>query len=129
MLKKIGLLLVCIVSFIGLSGCGTTQRVNNISQNSLPLNLSLSQVEQAILAAGEYKKWSMKVIEPGYIQADIKVRTHKAGIDIRYTPERYSIHLRSSENLKQKGDEIHRNYNKWVILLDNEIQKNLTGNK
>ncbi|MDO6527085.1 hypothetical protein [Motilimonas sp. 1_MG-2023] len=126
MLKVFGWLLITVLSTLVISGCSSSQRINNIEQDISQQNLTLSQVETAIVRAGEYKKWTMKVVEPGLIQGDITVRSHQASIDVRYSATRYSISLRNSVNLQQSGDQIHRNYNKWVTLLDREINKNLS---
>ena len=55
------------------------------------------------------------------------MRKHTAVVDIRYTPERYSISYRDSEVLLYDGSMIHRNYNKWVQPLSERI--NLEINK
>ena len=63
--------------------------------------------------------------EPGLIEASINVRTHKATVSIPYSAKGYSIEYKDSVNLGHKGNNIHRNYNKWVTLLDRDIQQEL----
>ena len=53
------------------------------------------------------------------------MRQHTAVVDIRYSPESYSISYRDSAVLLYDGQVIHRNYNKWVQLLSERIQLEL----
>ena len=82
--------------------------------------LSLEEVGDVLAGAARYKRWSVAKVEEGYLRAEIHVRKHFAAIDIRYTPESYSITYRDSEVLRYDGTKIHRNYNKWIKLIENE---------
>ena len=86
---------------------------------------TLATVEQAIIRAGNGLGWQMKVEKPGLIVGNLYLRDHQAVVDIPFTTSSYSIIYRSSVNLDQSGDSIHRNYNGWVQNLDKAIRKNL----
>ena len=53
------------------------------------------------------------------------VRQHFASVDIHYDSNSYSIRYKDSKVLMYDGTNIHRNYNKWVQLLDQQIKLNL----
>ena len=56
------------------------------------------------------------------MQAEINVRNqYYAAIDIRYTRNSYAITYRDSRDLGYKDGKIHRNYNRWVSMLDRDI--------
>jgi hypothetical protein len=48
-----------------------------------------------------------------------------ATIEIKYDKKSYNITYKNSSGLNSDGQVIHRNYNKWIQFLDNDIQKNL----
>ena len=87
--------------------------------------LTQEQVGDALAAAARYKRWTVEQVEPGYLKAQIVVRKHFAAIDIRYTDSTYSITYRDSEVLKYDGEKIHRNYNKWIKLIEQEADSNM----
>lgn len=86
---------------------------------------TLATVEQAIIRAGNGLGWQMKIEKPGLIVGTLLLRDHQAVVDIPFSTSAYSIVYRSSVNLDQNGDSIHRNYNGWVQNLDKAIRKNL----
>ena len=117
-----------IVAALLSSSCASmkrTQPVLNFSQQLVPNSLTTEQVKKCILLAGVKRKWHMREIHPGIIHGIINVRSHEAEIDIPYSNKEYSINYRSSENLKYNDGMIHRNYNKWIKLLNAAIQKNM----
>lgn len=86
---------------------------------------SLASVEQAIVRAGNALGWVMKVETPTLITGTINLRTHSAVVSIPFSTTSYSILLKSSVNLEQEGDTIHKNYNGWVQNLDRAIRAQL----
>jgi len=87
---------------------------------------TIDEVQQAIIAGCRYKGWTPLIERPGQIKATITVRgKHYAEIAISYTSAAYSIQYVSSNNLDYdaKKQEIHRNYNKWITLLSEAIQR------
>ena len=110
------------------TSCATYQPILNIKQEPVTQTLSQKQVEKAILMGGLQKGWTMKVTQPGLIRGTITVRTHQATIDVPYTDKDFSIQYVSSVGLNDNGKgTIHRNYNKWITLLDQAIRIELTG--
>lgn len=120
-----------VLILILLSACSTQQPIYNVSASPVPqrsngTKLSIEEVRGAIFAATTIKGWKPTSVNANEIQAKITVRDrHTATIDIKYTDSSYSINLSSSGGLDEKDGNIHRNYNKWIILLDTQIQAEL----
>jgi len=113
------------------SACSTQQPIHSISASPVPLRINGSiltqdEVKKAIFSAAKIKGWTPTSIDDDTVEAQITVRQrHKATIDINYSDRSYSFTLKNSEDLDQKAGMIHRNYNKWIILLDQQIQAEL----
>lgn len=125
--RKSGLL-VLVVLLLNLAGCNRTMPVLNIDEHQVAIPADqdgTAVIKSAILAGGAAKGWKMTESEPGHIQASITVRQHMASVDIYYDDHSYRIAYKDSQNLMYDGDKIHRNYNKWVTLLDQQIALNL----
>jgi hypothetical protein len=89
---------------------------------------SLEQVKNGIIAGCKFKRWAPVEEEPGKISCSISVRAkHYAEVEITHTESSYSINYKDSRDLdyNEKKQKIHRNYNKWVILLSEAIQTEL----
>ena len=125
-MKKIMLLGLAVIM---LAGCATPHAVKNINAEPVvgPAGraVSLDEVGKAILRAGGTLGWQMKQMEPGYIVGTLKLRSHVAVVDIRYTTKNYSITYKDSTNLDYDGTNIHRNYNGWISNLDRAIKAQL----
>lgn len=123
-MKKLGILLA--ISLF-LAACTSTP-VHNVKSASVPSNLTLDRVEQAVLKGLSVKGWQIKEKSDGKIIGQVFVRSHRAEVEITYNESEYSITYHDSHNLdfKPSNNTIHKNYNKWVILLDREIHKALS---
>ena len=110
-----------------LTGCATSQPINNITETPVPrlVTASQDQVGKAIISAVNARGWRVIKDEPRLIEASINVRSHRADVSIPYSEKGYSIEYKNSVNLDHSDDMIHRNYNKWVTLLDRQIQQEL----
>jgi hypothetical protein len=88
--------------------------------------LTMKEVNAAIFSAAKIKGWKPTNLNENTVEAKITVRSrHWATVYINYSDRSYDITLRNSEGLDQKAGMIHRNYNKWVILLDEMIKTEL----
>lgn len=124
-LKNVPLLRsLLLLTLIALGGC-TSQKLYNVQQTPVESGLTMTQVKNAIMKACEERAWLVRPLQPGVLRADLEVRTHTAEIEIRYNTTHYDIVYLDSENLDYNGSKIHRNYNKWIKLLDREIQQEM----
>lgn len=122
-----------IASFLSLSlllvACARTQPVYNVTEAPVVTTSSgtpsLDQVRDAIATACREKEWLVNPVEDGLIVATANVRSHRAVVDIRYSPTSYSITYKDSDALLYDGSQIHRNYNKWIKLLSDRIDLEL----
>ena len=108
-----------------LVGCNVIRPIHNVSVASLPGLVAASEqdVRKAITMAISKRGWRVVSEQPGKIEAAVNVRSHQAVVDIVYSATGYGIEYKDSTNLNHKGNNIHRNYNKWVTMLDREIQQ------
>jgi predicted small lipoprotein YifL len=90
------------------------------------LHADYEKTKQAILTTLVKRKWEVQRISPDLIQAQITVRGQfHAEIDIPYSADHYQIKYRDSRELNYKDGKIHKNYNRWVRLLDKGILREL----
>lgn len=125
-------IIIMIIVVFTLTSCARTQPIYNVEEQAIVASVSSEQVEESIIAALTHKGWKIIEQSPGKINAFIDVRgKHNAEIQIAYTTSNFSINYVNSGNLKygtnrKKQTVIHRNYNKWITLLNNEIRMNLS---
>ena len=91
--------------------------------------MSIDEVKEAIIAGCKVKGWAPVLVESDRFEASIYVRTHFAKVVIPFDQSTYSIRYLDSQNLDYDPEKrkIHRNYNKWVILLSEAIQREFTS--
>ena len=89
-------------------------------------SISLSQIETAIITAGEGIGWKMKASKPGEITGTYKESKFTAAVKIPFSSQTYSIFYKSSKNLKYDGAKIHRKYNELVQNLSTAIGREVT---
>ena len=107
------------------------QPILNLKDVAVPVRpdgtaYTIDEVQAAIIGGCRVKGWTPKIEEPGRITASILVRNrHYAEVSITYTQAAYSIQYVTSRDLDydEKTQEIHRNYNKWITLLSETIQR------
>jgi hypothetical protein len=118
------LLRATLIALALLTTAGCTSKPVLNTQHELPATPQLSEekMKQVIVAALQKREWTVQRLSPQLVQADITVRGQfYAAIDIRYTRNSYAISYRDSRELGYKDGKIHRNYNRWVSMLDRDI--------
>jgi hypothetical protein len=109
---------------------GRTKPVYNVVDKPIRAasgrQLDLDEVEVLLRSAAEFKGWKVNEEGDGHLSARINVRTHYAEIDIHFTAENYSITYRDSRELMYDGEKIHRNYNKWIKLIEENVDERLS---
>ena len=125
--KRVWIIFAVVLGAMG-AAC-TTKPIYNVSNAPVPAasrNPGLDAVGKAITRAGAALGWHMQETRPGHILATLNLRTHRAVVDVNYTPQSYSIQYKDSIDLDYDGVNIHRNYNSWIQNLDRAIQTQLT---
>lgn len=125
------LLRATLVALALLTTAGCTNKPVLNPQHDLPANPQVNEekMKQTIVAALNKREWVVQRLSPQLVQAEINVRNKfHAEIDIRYTATSYAITYRDSRDLGYKDGKIHRNYNRWVNNLDNDIKAGLRSN-
>lgn len=84
-----------------------------------------AKVEKAIKRALLQRGWSVKDQKSGKITAKLVLRAHRATVDIHYGSGKINFKYIDSVALKakqKKGKQmIHRNYNRWIMNLEKDI--------
>jgi len=125
--KKIAVFLIIrrlIIAFsLLLSACSVVPiyTVDNAVYVSVNGNVTLEQAKEAIINAGNKRKWQMEEVKPGHLAATLHVRKHKIIVDIKYNTNAFSIIYKDSINMKFDGLYIHPKYNNWIQNLQNDI--------
>ena len=123
------------ITLLGLALLGTVSCTNKPIQNpDRTLHASIhsdrAQMQQAIVKALVGRGWTVQKITPQLVQAQITVREqYHAEIDIPYSADHYRIQYRDSSGLDYKDGKIHKNYIRWVRLLDRDIVRDLKDNQ
>jgi hypothetical protein len=112
-----------------LTGCfGRVQPVYNVNDMAIPVALQdapSSKIDSIIKLAVTGRGWQVQDVSPGLIKATLRQRSHEAVVDIKYSNKSYSIDYVSSQELLYDGSKIHRNYNRWVKTLEQDINQEL----
>ncbi|MCP1466847.1 MULTISPECIES: hypothetical protein [unclassified Pseudomonas] len=118
------LLRATLITLALLTTAGCTSKPILNTQHDLPANAQVSEekMKTVIVNALQKREWTVQRLSPQLVQAEITVRNqYYAAIDIRYTRNSYAITYRDSRELGYKDGKIHRNYNRWVSMLDRDI--------
>ena len=121
------LLRATLITLALLTTAGCTNKPVLNTQHELPATSQVSEekMKQVIVAALQKREWTVQRLSPQLVQAEITVRGQfYAAIDIRYSRNSrnsYAITYRDSRDLGYKDGKIHRNYNRWVSMLDRDI--------
>lgn len=114
-------------------GCRGAGQIYNIKEAPVTTatgkELTMEQVQKAIVEAGLSLRWIMSPDKPGHILATQNARSHTAIVDIAYTTKSYNITYKDSINLNYNADKqtIHEAYKGWITNLDNAIKGRLAA--
>lgn len=109
-----------------LAGCvNHTAPIHNINEAVITTHTS-QQVKKAILLAGAKRGWQMSSPQDGIILGTLTPRDHVANVKIFYSSSEYKIDYVSSTNLDADNGKIHKNYNRWINNLDQDIKAQLS---
>jgi hypothetical protein len=116
------LLLVMMLCFANEGWC----RAVPIDEPSTAIHAKVTQaqVRDAIIRAGTNIGWQMWEDSPGLVMGTTQQRSHTVNVAIPYDTNRFTIKYHSSVNMmegKAGPRTIHRNYNRWVERLNNNI--------
>lgn len=126
------LLRVCLIVLALLTCVSCTSKRMYTPDRVLPASLKADheEMKQAILKNLVARKWTVQRISPELIQAEITVREqYHVEIDIQYAPTHYKILYRDSRGMGYADGKIHKNYIRWVRLLDKGILRELKDNQ
>jgi hypothetical protein len=129
-LAGLSVLSLALALLIGCRAGGQVYEVKDAPvQTAAGKELTLEQVQKAIIDAGIKQTWIMTPVKPGELLGEYNVQSHQIHVTIPYTTKNYSILYKDSSNLRYDPVKhtIHVNYQKWIERLDNEIKARLSA--
>lgn len=120
-------LVISFACLLFLTGCNTAT-IYNVYGRSLTSyndNHNMDVVADVIMRAAIGRDWEVKRVATDKIRATLYNRQHVATVAITFDQRKFNIEYVSSQNLKHVGTRIHRNYNRWVHNLENDIRKQM----
>ncbi|WP_039017692.1 hypothetical protein [Halocynthiibacter namhaensis] len=105
----------------------TVKNVENHPISAFSHNLPTRGIARAIVRAGTKRGWIMQAVNNNTVRARLEVRAHTAIVDITFDRQVYNITYVGSQNLNYRNGRIHRNYNRWVRNLENDIAVELSN--
>jgi hypothetical protein len=110
------------------AGCSSLEPVYNVHDHPIltgAQKLPLDDIGRNIAVAGAPRNWRFEPIAPGQLRGNLSEGKYEATVNISYTQRAYSITIVNTVNLPQEGDEIHRRYNRWIHILEKDIENRL----
>ena len=121
------LLVMMLTAGVTIASCGGVQERYALKDRPFATKSqpTLDQITQAILQSGPPHLWKLKVVRPGLIEGrrDWGNGRHGIVVDVVYDTKQYRIDLKSTKNLNQSGNTVHRAYNRETIRLYDEIYR------
>ena len=125
-MRKVVLLLL--ISLFVLSCAHKVQPIYD-AEISVPPKAQSEDISKAIRSALIARGWTVTKEDQDVIESQIHVRSHTAAIRIPFNEQSIRIRYVSSDHLLYSQESgtasIHRNYNKWIKLLEQDISSNL----
>lgn len=120
-------LVVLLVLSVFLVGCNRLQPIYEVNGEPISsMGVEEKSVAGAIMRAAAQRGWDVEDLGTGRFRVTHDARgKHKAVAVIAWSASQYSINYEESENLMADGEMIHRNYNRWIRNLNQEIKKEL----
>jgi hypothetical protein len=117
--------LLAIVLLAGLVAACVTKPVYQVSNRPMPYgaeNLTIDQVQRAIVAGVQNRGWLVEPLALGRIRATQQQEKLSAVVEIVFDKQRFSIVPVSSSGFREgDGTAIHPRYNLWIRNLERDI--------
>jgi hypothetical protein len=104
-MKRAGLnaVMACVI-LLAVMGCRGGAQLYEVKdtpvQTATGKDVTLEQVQKAIIESGAKLGWIMAVTKPGEILGTLNLRSHSAVVTIPFSTTSYSIRYKDSTNLK-----------------------------
>lgn len=128
-MKKIIGLGAILLALIFIGGC--QKPIYNVQNTISAKDKSIEDIYNAIKKGAENATWTVERISDNEVIATTHIRVHTAKVKITFDETSYSIKLFRAINIDYEPEKgtIHENYNKWVQLLETEIDEQLSITK
>lgn len=119
--------ILCLFTFLFLIGCSAVEFKENYS-SPIPTKIdgsgySADQIKKAIKIACAERGWIPNFKKDNSVIATLNIREHYAQVKLTYTENDLNIRYMDSKNLGKNGvgNNIHKNYERWVNNLLHSI--------
>lgn len=120
-----------VIASLFITGCARTSSMQTFDNSQyFQKRMSINKIERAIRNGAGRKGWDARKIRNGLIVATILVRNkYFVAVNINYNAYGYKISYKNSRNMKYNpaDNSIHPSYNKWVRLLQDNINYELSN--
>ncbi len=114
-----------------ITGCARTNSIQTFDNSRyFQKRVSTNKIARAIRDGAQRKGWDIRKIRNGLMVATILVRNkYFVAVNINYNAYGYKISYKNSRNMKYNpaDNSIHPSYNKWVRLLQENINYELSN--
>jgi len=137
-----------------IAGCARPMvALDDVNKNhTISKPLTKDQMKESILEGAKYAGWKVRDLDPNTVRATYQIRSHTVHVQIEYTDSSYSLHYKSSNDMKMyctksesdkkkglvvsgiqncPGDmppySIHAAYKTWIDQLNDDIQTSLAS--
>jgi len=119
-----------VFAIAALVGCSRVEPILDVPDGTVPQaathRLSADEVKNTLAKVALDDGWIVDASVPGRLRCTMKWRVHEANVDISYSDRGYAIRYVSSDNLMAGNGDIHRNYNRRIVRLRNDIDHALS---
>jgi len=104
-----------------------TETIYNPEPIKAPCNkLTNDKVRTAVRETFLGRGWLPTDKGPNAVEAKLEKSKYNAVVTATWTTQAVTIKYKSSEGLRAEGDQIHRNYNKWIRYLERDLSLKLS---
>ncbi|MCG5537206.1 hypothetical protein [Halorhodospira sp. 9622] len=123
-----GVLAAVLLVGLLLAACARTAALEEPTGVPIEGDWSLEEIADVIRDAGRERGWAIREEADGHMVGVLNVRDHRAEVDIHFDETSLDIEYRDSVNLRydEERQTIHRNYNRWVDHLEQDLRVRLT---
>ncbi len=119
------------IASLFITGCARTNSMQTFDNSQyFQKRMSTHKIARAIRDGANRKGWNIRKVRNGLMVASILVRNkYFVAVNINYNAYGYKISYKNSRNMKYNpaDNSIHPSYNKWVRLLQENINYELSN--
>lgn len=111
-----------------LLGCVSNMRdMLDLGEVATPQGVTAPAVRSAFVTAGFQRGWTFTDAGPGLLRGTLtNADVFSVTVEVAYSATSYRIRHLESTGLSYDGARIHFRYNRWITILSEDVQRELT---